>query len=518
MPDNGGLARLGSFIEDNRKNGRNIMLLDSGDMWSGTLLSNSNEGQLGVQAFRMLGYTAAAVGNHEFDYGTVDNDPEGDDLGALKQRLAEAGFPILAANLIDRSTGAPPDWPGLGRTLLVEKGGFKIGIIGLVTEETPLITFPYVGKSLEFTDVAEVVKTEAPKLRAQGAELIFIVSHLGGECTEFKDIDDLSSCVPNSEAFKLARALEPGTVDVLFGGHTHQRVAHRVNGTLILQSGQYSQYVSVLDIERVAGKPVLHVRPHHLLTGEATGALAESITKLLESAQGPIEEMRSRTLGVALLSPLKRSQGESSPVGNLICAWLQRLHPETEICLVNSGGLRNDFPAGPLTYGALYDVLPFSNIAAIMHLKGSELMEMLTLSTTGGHGVLQTSGLQVTYDQGRDPCPSTDRNGDGKVDQRDRDRLVSVTLADGSALEPERLYPIVTNSFIAAGGDGYAPLINQIPAARIKVSPLGLPFRDDIAEMLQKEKPSVDTTSDSRLFQMRVKRIGEPFNGSCGQD
>ena len=515
MPPNGGLERLASFIEENRKDGRNIMLLDSGDMWSGTLLSNSNEGKLGVEAFRALGYTAAAVGNHEFDYGAMDSTPEGDPLGALKARLSEANFPILAANLIDRSTGKPPEWPGLGRTLLVEQGGFKIGIIGLVTEETPLITFPYVGERLEFTDVTKVVKEEAPKLRAQGAELIFIVAHLGGECTEFEQMDDLSSCDQDSEAFKLARALEPGTVDALFGGHTHQRIAHRVNGTLILQSGQYSQYVSILDIERVAGKPVLHMRPHHLLTGKAEGALAATVAQLLESAKGPIDEMRGRTLGIALLSPLKRNHSESSPVGNLICAWLKQMQPEAEICLVNSGGLRNNFPAGPLTYGALYDVLPFSNIAAMMYLKGSELKEMLIMSTTGGHGVLQTSGLFVTYDQSLDPCPTTDRNGDGKVDGRDRNRLVSATLANGKPIDPDRIYPIVTNSFIASGGDGYAPLINKIPAERIKISPMGIPFRDDIAEMLQKEKPHVDTANDSLIFQMRVKKIGKPFTGTC---
>ena len=168
----GGLRQLASLIEEERAARDAVLLVDSGDMWSGTQLSDRNEGALGVLAFNALGYAAAALGNHEFDYGPVGPRREGgrDPFGSLKKRLAEASFPILAANLLDRSTKALPQWTNLRSSVVVEAGGFKIGIVGVITEDTPAITFPHVGDQLIFTDATEAVIREARLLSAQTLE------------------------------------------------------------------------------------------------------------------------------------------------------------------------------------------------------------------------------------------------------------------------------------------------------------------------------------------------------------
>ena len=143
----GGLARLGAYLDAQRADGRSVLLVDSGDMWSGTLLSDRSQGALGVAAFNALGYAAAALGNHEFDYGPKARTAT-DPFVTLKKRIAEARFPILAANLVDRRTGKPPAWPGFAASVVVKRGGFRVGIIGAITPETPTITFPFVGSSI----------------------------------------------------------------------------------------------------------------------------------------------------------------------------------------------------------------------------------------------------------------------------------------------------------------------------------------------------------------------------------
>ena len=97
------------------------MLVDAGDMFQGTLESNIGEGAAVVRAYNVLRYDAAAIGNHEFDFGPVGpapapRTPADDPRGALKARAAEARFPFLAANLVDAATGAPPAWPNVRPT------------------------------------------------------------------------------------------------------------------------------------------------------------------------------------------------------------------------------------------------------------------------------------------------------------------------------------------------------------------------------------------------------------------
>ena len=108
-----GLTGVASFVDEVRSENAEVLLLDSGDMWSGTLMSDRTEGSLGIAAYSAMGYDAVAIGNHEFDYGPVGIERTGGDdpFEALKERMAEAPFPMLSANLIDKATGAPPDWP-----------------------------------------------------------------------------------------------------------------------------------------------------------------------------------------------------------------------------------------------------------------------------------------------------------------------------------------------------------------------------------------------------------------------
>ena len=144
LPDNGqgGLALFAGYVKNLRaartREGGAVLLVDAGDMWQGTLESNLREGAPVVAAYNALGYTAAAVGNHEFDFGPVGPDATPatstvDARGALQARASEASFPFLAANLAETTTGRPVVWPNVRPSILVEAAGVKVGIIGVMT-------------------------------------------------------------------------------------------------------------------------------------------------------------------------------------------------------------------------------------------------------------------------------------------------------------------------------------------------------------------------------------------------
>ncbi|MCB9786195.1 MAG: bifunctional metallophosphatase/5'-nucleotidase [Deltaproteobacteria bacterium] len=514
----GGMRRLAHVVDEERASGHDVLLVDSGDMWSGTLLSDSSEGELGVQLFNALGYDAAALGNHEFDYGPVGTAREGgtDPFGALEARLAETDFPVLAANLIDRVTGRPPAWPHLQPSMMVQRGGFRIGLVGVITEDTPGITFPDVGQRLQFTDAAAAVAREALALRQQGAELVMVLAHLGGACQRFDAPDDVTSCEQDSAAFRMARVLPKGLVDVILAGHTHRQIAHRVAGIVVAQSGRYGQAISRLHITRdPEQRPHVEVAPPIPLDGPQTGATAARVDALLAPAEAQVAELRAEVLGSRILEPLGRDRYQSDALGSFVCDVLLHEVPTSEVCLVNSGGLRNDLPAGMVTYGQLYDALPFGNAVATMELPGSVLLELLRVGTAGGHGVMQVAGLQVTYDLSRDPCPTVDRDGDGDIDVDDRDRLVRVTLADGTPIDPERTYRIVTNSFIARGGDSLRPILMHVHPDRIVVPADGLSDRDTVARYLRRVRPRLNGADAPVLTGPRVQAVGQAREVEC---
>ncbi|HET9358387.1 MAG TPA: hypothetical protein VFO58_01495, partial [Vicinamibacterales bacterium] len=147
--DRGGLALLGGYVSNLRaaraRDGGAVLLIDAGDMFQGTLESNLNEGAAVIAAYNALGYSAAAVGNHDFDFGptgpaSTPQQPGDDPRGALRARAAEASFPLLAANLIDTATGRPVEWRNVRPTTMVTAAGLRIGIVGVITEEALSVT------------------------------------------------------------------------------------------------------------------------------------------------------------------------------------------------------------------------------------------------------------------------------------------------------------------------------------------------------------------------------------------
>jgi len=395
----GGLALLGGYVRNVRaarmQDGGGVLLVDSGDMFQGTLESNLNEGAAVVAAYNALGYTAAAIGNHEFDYGpagpaeTAQKTGE-DPRGALKARAASARFPFLGANTVDDATGQPVAWTNVKPSTVVNVRGVQVGLIGVTTPDTPALTIGANVVGLTFAPLVPVITREATALRARGATVVIVLAHVGGRCTKFDDPENLSSCDQMAEIVQVARQLTPGLVDVIAAGHTHQAMAHDVGGIAIVEAYSTGRSFSRVDLtvnrstRTLAGKrifptqdlcgredPATHtcdpsaVRPAALVPARyenrlvrpdatAAAAIAPAVRKALAVKNQPVP--------VSLETPFARGDQQSeTAIADLVADGTLASTPGADVALNNGGSLRIDLPAGPLTYGSIYELYPFDN-------------------------------------------------------------------------------------------------------------------------------------------------------------
>ncbi|MEP7306625.1 MAG: bifunctional UDP-sugar hydrolase/5'-nucleotidase [Acidobacteriota bacterium] len=461
----GGLPLFAGYVNNLRatraSDGGSVLLIDSGDTFLGTIESNLSEGALVVDAYNAMAYTAATVGNHDFDFGSIDSPGArqlpGDLRGALKARAAQARFPFLAANVIDEETGRLVNWPNIRPSAIVKAAGVTIGIVGVMTIDALRSTLAANVKGLRVVPPGPAIAAEAAKLRAAGAEVVIVAAHAGGRCDRFDDPEDLASCDDDSEIFQVARSLPHRLVDVIAAGHTHSALAHRVNGIAIIQPFSRGQAFGRVDVvfDRQTRK-VARMRlfaPQHLCRGTrgATlncGPAAESTApvqyegrrveydRAVEDAMAPaierVRHLQATTLGRSLDAPIHRGSDLGSPLGDLFADALRDAVRGADVGVVNTAtrGLRADLPSGPLTFGRLYDVFPFDNRIAQMTMSGAALRGWVANEIRQG----RLSGLGISGADVRIDCPAADGTqvdllrGDGRAIQDD-DRLLVVTIA-----------------------------------------------------------------------------------------
>ena len=400
------LPWLGGYLENLRKarkeTGGAVVLLDAGDMFQGTLESNLAEGAPVVRVYNALGYDAAAIGNHEFDFGPAGpapspTKPDDDPRGALKARATEAHFPFLAANIVDPKTGKPVAWPNVKPSTLMDAAGIKVGIVGVVTASTPRSSLPANVAGLEFRPLAETIASEARKLRAQGAKVVIAVAHEGGACTNFASPNQLDSCDAKSEIFAIARALPKGSVDAIVAGHTHQALAQRVAAVPIIQAYANGRAFGRVDltVERKSGKVIASrlEAPHDLCTtgvGESCHAgdyegrpvrASDEVTQLNAPAFVAAKRKGEELLNVDVLRTLPHNRKQETALGNLLADLMRAAHP-SDVAMINGGGMRASLPAGKLSYGRLYETFPFDNAFASMRLPAGEFRRLLARNPT----------------------------------------------------------------------------------------------------------------------------------------
>ncbi|MBX7114401.1 MAG: bifunctional metallophosphatase/5'-nucleotidase [Myxococcaceae bacterium] len=505
----GGAATLASYVAIAReKNPGGVLLLDAGDLFQGTIASNITEGAVVIDMFNALQYDAAAIGNHEFDYGPVGplpvpGDSSHDPFGALKARIAQAKFPLLSTNIYELDSRRRPAWlPGEGWTI-VERKGLKIGLFGLTTPQTPVTTMPINVATLKFNALGPEAISAAKALREHGADVVVALVHAGGKCASWADPYDVSTCdLESGEVFQMLKEVPEGTVDAVIAGHTHQVMAHFIHGTPVVESAGLGRGFSMIELYVDPQKRKVMPEATRLVptigvcetVDEATGSCDPAVLrkregvslvpakwqgqvirpdptlqKLLAPALKQVSDVQRRPLGVTVPKMVGRNYEAESGLGSLLADSLRTLE-KADVVLLNPGGLRADLKPGELTYGAVYEVLPFDNAIATLTLNGDELMALLRAAYGGKKGVFQVSGLQVTLER----CP-----GPG--------RLLGATLENGQAIDPAHMYRVVMPDFLARGGDGLMNTLKTIDPARVDLGgnrPLN--FRDALVSYWQK--------------------------------
>ena len=467
-PDRGGITTFSGYVSATRaaraEDGA-VLLLDAGDMWQGTLESNLNEGFSVVDAYNVMGYAAAAIGNHEFDFGpagpkSIPENPDDDPQGALRARAAKASFPLLASNLIDSSTGQMVDWENVHASTTVSRASVQIGIVGVLTVRTPATTIAANTRGIEIGPLADSIETHARELRADGATLVIVVAHAGGYCEEFDDPYDHSSCDMSREIIRVAQDLPTGLIDHIVAGHYHSGIAHIVNDIAITSSYSNTRAFSRVDftIDRGTGEIVnRHVFPPQKIwtssdsDSESPGDYEghpvvpmPEVAAIVARAQEFAAQRKAEELGVYLETPMEHRTRPESVLGNLMTDAVLESN-DADISMHNIwGGIRAELPAGELTFGSVFRMFPFDNRIAVVEMSGADVRKVVAVQAHNGGRSAGFSGMRVFVS-----CDDTQMS-------------VRMLRPDGSEIEDGETIRVVANDFLLLGGDEiFTPVIPE---------------------------------------------------------
>ncbi len=503
--DRGGITTFSGYVaavREARADDGAVLLVDAGDMWQGTLESNLSEGAAVAEAYNALGYAAAAIGNHEFDFGpagpksipeVVEDDPQ----GALRQRAPELNFPLLAANLIDVSTNQRVEWDNVQSSTMITRAGIGIGFIGVLTMDAMQTTIAANTAGVRVAPLTESIVTEARSLREAGVSLVVVVAHAGSGCTEFEDPLDLSSCELSGEIMRVADEIPNGLVDHIVAGHVHRGIAHVVNGIAITASYSNTRAFSRVDFtfDRSSGNVIdRHIFPPQFncvnapdeygrcaYESDETRARAtyegrsvvpmEKVAAIAERAGEIAAQRQAEKVGVFLETPMTLREQPETVLGNLLTDAVLESN-DADISIHNVyGGIRAELPQGEVTYGSLFRVFPFDNRVLVIELSGLDVRKIIANQVHNHRRRAGFSGMRVFVG-----CDT------GQMSIR-------MIRADGSKIEDSDTLRVVANDFLLLGGDNV--LTPVIPEGGFEIRN-GTPLvRDTLVEWFKRRGGSM---------------------------
>lgn len=466
----GGVAYLAGALEKLRRGHRYTTTVSAGDLIGASPLASALFlDEPTVHAMNALHLDLNAVGNHEFDRGSSEllRMQRGGCMQYTRRKpcalepFGGARFHFLAANVLtaDGSTLFPA-------TAIRRFGKIRIGFIGMTLKETGTLVTPSGVAGLHFADEAATANALVPKLKAQGADAIVLLIHQGGYLTPYYD----RTCKGlNGPILGILDRLDPA-ISVVVSGHTHNAyicdIAERGGGSRLLTSaGKYGTLLTDIRLRFSA-------RSHRLMSRSARFHIVQGEGFSTQDKQVPLSKVApvdrpdpkvaaivqryvaaARPIGERVVAHLpapvssKADDNREQPLGELIAdaqlAWAQA-HGGAQIAFMNGGGVRTDLvpvPGGGITYGQLFALQPFGNGLVVQTLTGAQLKQLLEQQFLNADMLSPAAGFAFTFDPAR-PVG---------------DRIVAASL-DGKPIEPAAAYRVVTNSFMASGGDNYSLL------------------------------------------------------------
>lgn len=416
-----GAAKLAAYMNHYKTmNPEGTIILDAGDSFQGTPMSNLLRGKPVVEMMNMIGYDATTIGNHEFDWG----------LETAFQTFKDAKFKVLVSNIY--KDGKLIEWGEPYK--IFEKNGLKIGVIGFATPDTATTAhLDFVG-GYTFEDPIKVANELIPQVREEGADIIILLGHLpASQDRESKEITGELADLANGVA----------GADAAVGGHSHQRVTGVVNEVPVVMGYKHGRMIGhiTLEYDTEAKKVVSNnIELIEVRKGELDVEPVAEVQAMVDKYNEELKPIFSEILGKAS-ADIMRDYDNISAMGN----WFTDVMKEksgVQIAFTNAGGIREDIKAGDITVGNIFEVMPFDNTIVTGEMTGKQIKALLEQSVTLKKGMLQISGLNFTYDSSKP----------------EYERVIDITMADGTAIDMEATYTVATNDFLSGGQDEFVTL------------------------------------------------------------
>ena len=435
--DGVGYARIDQInknLKDDKLN-KNVIMVDAGDSFHGTTFATLEKGESIVKILNKLGLKAATLGNHDFNYGSE----------RTKELKALSNYKILATNVKYKKTGEN----FTTKYIIEEIEGIKVGIFGLSTPETLYKTNPKNVEDLEFLEPITVARETVKELQENGVKFIIVLTHLG---------DDLST-KEEWRSTTLAEKVEG--INLIIDGHSHTQREKKevINGTVLVQTGEYGKNVGVLKIDFDSLKDGSDAIEYKLLKkdeimgkknkkGEFVGGIIQSkrISSLIDEIklkQNKITEVIIGNTDVLLVGEREFVRSSETNLSNLIndsMIWKSK----ADLSITNGGGIRASIKEGDITVGDIITTLPFGNYVVTKELTGKDIKVALEhgfkdLPNSAG-SLAQIGGITLELD----------------LTKSQGNRVSNIKFKNGKKFDLNATYIVATNDFMAVGGDGYS--------------------------------------------------------------
>ena len=480
-------AKVAAMKDDYEARGAQVILADAGDYSQGTVYVSVNKGKDAVTMMNAAGYDVATIGNHEFDYGYAQ----------LKTNLESAKFEVVCANVLQDGS------PVFDAYTKISKGGVQVAFVGLETPEAQTKANPALIQGLTFLagdEMYAAVQTQVDAARTAGADIVIVLSHLGVD----------SSSEPNT-SYDLYKKVNG--IDFIIDGHSHTVMTKGPEGEPIQSTGTALNNIGVITIDNATKKiesneliPIWHteevdgkeVPVYDYTKSDAT--VANDAKAIIDPIDADYDQKFAESAVDLNGAKAPGNRTEETNLGDLITdamMWAIKtkapgVDMNNAVAITNGGGIRAAIAKGDITKKDVNTVLPFGNTLAVVYVKGSELLEALEVSTyctpKSLGGFPQFAGMEVElntaceYDANDTTYPGSTYFGPKSINR------ITIKTVNGKAFDKDATYAVITNDFLAAGGDTYY----AFAAAQTQFD-TGLPLDEILMEYITVELNGVVT-------------------------
>ena len=480
-------AKVAAMKGDYEAQGAQVILADAGDYSQGTVYVSVNKGKDAVTMMNAAGYDVATIGNHEFDYGYAQ----------LKSNLDSAAFKVVCANVLQDGS------PVFDAYTMINKGGVQVAFVGLETPEAQTKANPALIQGLTFLagdEMYAAVQTQVDAAKTAGADIVIVLTHLGVD----------SSSEPNT-SYDLYKKVNG--IDFIIDGHSHTVMPKGPEGEPIQSTGTALNNIGVITIDNATKKiesneliPIWHteeVDGDNVTVYDYTKS-DETVANAAKAIIDPIDADYDQKFAESAVdlngAKAPGNRTEETNLGDLITdamMWaIKTKAPGVDmtnaVAITNGGGIRAPIAKGDITKKDVNTVLPFGNTLAVVYVKGSELLEALEVSTyctpKSLGGFPQFAGMEVElntaceYDANDTTYPGSTYFGPKSINR------ITIKTVNGKAFDKDATYAVITNNFLAAGGDTYY----AFAAAQTQFD-TGLPLDEILMEYITVELNGVVT-------------------------